>query len=97
MIGTLPLLSYFKSEMVACVGCDLLLSSRMEEVPCSDQIHQFKTGKYWSSLPGTCCQPDGSRIPRPIFHVSSVLCSRHIYLPYSRHVMYLQGKCQDIF
>ena len=41
MIGTLPLLSYFKFEMVSCVGCDLLLSSRMEEVPYSDQIYSF--------------------------------------------------------
>ena len=43
MIGMLPLLSYFRFEMVPSVGCDLLLSSRMEEVPCSDQIHHFKT------------------------------------------------------
>ena len=36
MIGMLPLLSCFKFELVPSVGCDLLLSSRMEEVPCSD-------------------------------------------------------------
>ena len=69
MIGTLPVLSYFKFEMVPCVGCDLLLSSRMEEVPCSHQTNQFKTVMDSSTLPGTCCQPDGSRIPRPIFHL----------------------------
>ena len=71
MIGMLPLLSYFRFEMVPSVGCDLLLSSRMEEVPCSDQIHHFERSSI--ILPGTCSQPDGSRIPRPISHISSVL------------------------
>ena len=78
MIGTLPLLSYFKFEIVSCGGCDLLVSSRMEEVPFSDQIQQRETGKDLRTLPGTCCQPDGSRMPRPISHILSVPCSPHI-------------------
>ena len=61
----------------------------MEEVPCSDQIQQFKTEKDWSSLPGTCCQPDGSRIPRPIFHISSVRIFIH-------HILDMLGICKGI-